>query len=78
MNEKWYVDERVGCVAVRIKSTVTDYCLGADTPGVVQFFPGTYDDEAKIWRLDPAVVAEAHEIADRHNAMIEQPFKRVV
>lgn len=79
MSERYFVDERGGCVAVRDKTlTDPDYQgLHPDTEGVVQYWGGTRVESACPtcgytrsfgWEVSPADVQAAHKLCDELNS----------
>lgn len=66
---RFFVDERVGCVAVRDRLlTDPDYLgLHHDIEGVVLFLMGTRDAGDTRWRVHPNLVEEASRVAKTLN-----------
>lgn len=54
--DRFYVDKRVGCVAVRDRNATEEYPtpgLHQDTIGVVAYWSGKRDEKTKEWTVDP-------------------------
>jgi len=83
MENRYYVDERVGCTAVRDR-TLTDPAypgLHVDTKGVVRFWQGVFDKGAPCeacghqgtghWVVPEGMRVEAQELCDSLNAGVD-------
>ena len=79
MTERFFVDERVGCVAVRdrFRTDSSDQGLSFDTRGVVKFWGGEQvtrkcpecgHEKHDGFKVPPEHIAEAHALCDSMNA----------
>ena len=71
-NYRYFVDERVGCVAVRDRQHTNFHdhiqSLNADTKGVVKYWLGYIIDKKLGWTIRPEDLAEALALCDKLNA----------
>lgn len=79
-NERFFVDERVGCIAVldRLEIDPENRCLESGTAGVVRYWDADHVDlpccptcghwPGKTWKLSPETVAQANALAAHLNA----------
>lgn len=67
--KRFFVDERAGCIAVRDREKTNPSYQGlhADTPGVVHYWFGLYDEKGKTWSVKADDLKSAHEMAARLN-----------
>jgi len=75
MNNRYFIDERVGCIAVldRTKANCNTPGLNRDTSGVVRFWNGIYQDDEwhvpeQYWRLANDLCAKLNREEDEFNA----------
>ena len=70
-SERYFVDKRVGCVAVRDRElTNPDYPgLHADTPGVIAFYMGVWRGDE--WGLRSSSVTACEKLVDLLNGYAE-------
>lgn len=66
---RFFIDERIGCIAVRDRElTEPDYPgLHPDTCGVVKYWHGIQADGG-VWALTAASIDEAHRLCELLNA----------
>lgn len=76
MDERYYVDERVGCMAVRDRTQKSDRpCLDDETVGVVKFWRGcnvpdicpTCGHHSSHWEVPEESRTEAHQLCAKMN-----------
>ena len=76
MSEKrFYLDNRVGCVAVRDKTVTEEYPspgLHIDTIGVVAYWHGIFDGIKHEWIVNQDSVSMAKKLCDLLNELEQQ------
>ena len=70
--ERYYVDKRVGCIAVRDRTLDNDeQCLHPDTTGVMKYWSGSNSPEFGGWGVSEQSVSDAYDEAIRLNNLPE-------
>ena len=80
--DRYYVDDRVGCIAVRDRTfDDPEYkCLEPDVEGVIQYWPGEMVDGevcekckrpfGKVWTVKPEDIVSAKALCEKLNREI--------